>query len=386
MAEPDTDARPKNDEFSKIFDEYRAKIEEITRRTGRTLQNIEATPDIVEDNTERTFHNVDVIHDIVKDSDDEPTVVIISDDQQDATNGHIEVKWQSDKDTSKTIKEAGQKAQQIIHEAEERVKKEAKKKTQSQVDKIIGKARKESEDIVARAVQEAEKEGNEIVAASKREAEHLIEDITEKYREETRAQSSQVIAEARQTAEKMLADIVTSSSEISQLVINIVNRAKNTVHELENSLQAETEELAKVITDTQKKLEQVAAVTVERNESKVAPANKNNLSDNDNTVIFVKLAGDKSNSSHGGNLLFKGQMELKAVSSFEYKQVKNIKNNLIKTHGIKYAQEYASEKEMSVLFEVEEPLPLLNILTSLPLVDEVISEDDGISLILKNLQ
>jgi len=44
MAKQDTSTEFKQDEFSKIFDEYRAKIEEITRRSEKNLHIIEAKP------------------------------------------------------------------------------------------------------------------------------------------------------------------------------------------------------------------------------------------------------------------------------------------------------------------------------------------------------
>ncbi len=364
MAKSRTDTQPKSDEFSKIFDVYHAKIDEITRRTKRSLQYVDAPPDNTVDN------------------DDEPPEEIINEGQPEATYCPVEVERQPDKEVANIVKEAKQKAKQIIHEAEERIKKEAKKKTQSKVDQIIGKARKESEDIIARARQAAEKEGNEIVAASKHEAKQLIKYISEKYREETQAQSSQVIAEARKKAEEMLAGVIASSTQINQLVSEIVHRANNTVHELENRLQIEISELARAITEAQKKLEQVGTVTAEEKELRAAPSKKKGETDK-NTVLFVRFTGEKSRGNNGDNPLFSGQMEMKAVSSFEYKQIKNIKNHLAHTPGIRYVQEYASEKEMSVFFEVKEPLPLLDIFGNLPSVDKVITEADGISLILK---
>src|SRR3972149_4069313 len=41
MAKAETEPQFKPDEFSRIFDEYRAKIEEITRRTERKLQSLD---------------------------------------------------------------------------------------------------------------------------------------------------------------------------------------------------------------------------------------------------------------------------------------------------------------------------------------------------------
>ena len=41
MAKQQTDSPFNQDEFQRIFDEYRSKIEEITRSTGRNLESLE---------------------------------------------------------------------------------------------------------------------------------------------------------------------------------------------------------------------------------------------------------------------------------------------------------------------------------------------------------
>jgi hypothetical protein len=81
--------------------------------------------------------------------------------------------------------------------------------------------------------------------------------------------------------------------------------------------------------------------------------------------------------------MFSGKVEMKSVTSFEYRQLKNLVNYLVHVPGIKYVQENASEKEMSILFDVKEPMPLVDILRDIPLVDKVIAEPGGASLVLK---
>jgi cell division septum initiation protein DivIVA len=377
MAKTDNkNGQAKNDEFSRIFDEYRAKIDEITRRTDKNLQQAEVT----DDNNNRT--------------NGEPAAVSVPDEQIALNNGSKqEVAELPDKAAEEIIEKARHEAQRIIDEAEEGIKKEAKKKTQSKVDKIIEKARKDSEDLIVGAKQAAEREREEITAASKREAEVLIKNITDEYRAETKAHSDQVIAQARETAEEILADIVASSTEISQHIVNVVNRARETINELEKSLQSEMDELNSIIAKTQARMEQVAVANIkkheeepvinEKKERKPTPDSDDEQLPNE-TDLFVKFVGDKTNGDNGKSPLFSGQMELKAISSFEYKQIRSIKNHLVSIPNIKYMQEYASEKEMSVLFEIKEPLPLLDIFNNFPQVDKVATVDNGITLTLKN--
>lgn len=374
MAKTDNkNGQAKNDEFSRIFDEYRAKIDEITRKTDKNLQQVEAS----DDNKNRR--------------NGEPAVVSVPNEQITPTNESKQVVEPPDKAAEEIIEKAKHEAQRIIEEAEEGIKKEAKKKTQSKVDKIIDKARKDSEEIIIEARQAAEKEREEITASSKREAESIIKNITEEYRTETKAQSDQVIAEARETAEEILADIVTSSTEISQHIVKIVNRARDTINELEKSLQSEMDELNRIIAETQARMEQVASasnkkrekepVINEKKERKPSPDSEQLPNETD---LFVKFVGEKTNGDNGTSPLFSGKMELKAISSFEYKQIRNIKNHLVSIPNIKYMQEYASEKEMSVLFEIKEPTPLLDIFNDFPQVDKVATIDNGITLTLKN--
>ena len=180
-----------------------------------------------------------------------------------------------------------------------------------------------------------------------------------------------------------MAEIVTSSKEINHLVTEIVDRAKNTINEFEERLQTETGELARAITETQNKLEQVTMI---ESEEEIMPEPPARSSETDkNPTLVARLIGDKSDGSKGGHALFSGQIEMKSSSAVDYQYLRNLKKYLVHMPSIKYLQEYASEKEMTVLFDVKEPLPLLEILTNVPLVDEVITAtDDDICIIFKS--
>ena len=363
------------DEFTRIFDEYRAKIDEITRKTEKSLQAINVVSDVVDD------------PDIPAEVEDERPVETVSqvEVELEPDKRPVEVIWPSEKESVEIIKEAKRKAQQLISQAEESIRKEAKKKTQAQVDKIIGKAKKEAEVIVARALQTAEREIENAIVTSKSEAEQLLKEITEKCREEAREYSSRVIAGAREKAEKMMDDITMSATDVSRIVTEIVDRAKKTINEFEGKLQEETDELTKAITETQSKLEEVTMIGREEETSPEPAAKSREIREPyKNPSLTIHLLGHKSNGKHGHQALFSGKVEMKSSSAFDYQYLRNLKKYLVRMPNIKYLQEYASEKEMSVLFEVQEPLPLLDILTSVPLVDRVIKQtDDDLCVIFK---
>jgi vacuolar-type H+-ATPase subunit H len=357
-----------SDEFTQIFDEYRAKIDEIVRRKNelsRQLADEEST---------------NIVSQAWKKAEE-----IISQSQQDSQKIREEIEQQAKKEASKIINEANIKAQQIDVQIEERAKKEAKNKTKSEVDKIIAKAKEESERIISNARQVAEKERSEIIDGSKQEAEQIINDMTKKYREETQTQSLQVVNEAQKKAAKMIANVVTSSAEISKLFMEIIQKTKAIVDGFESELNTEFNELTKVISEAKKNLEQSMNEAIEVSEANLAPEDVNNEEVNNNTVLSVQLMSEKYGEEIGLNTYFSGQIELKTLSpSFDYKQITQLRDYLLQFSGISCVTECASEKEMIVLLEVREPLLLLDILNNIPSVDRVITQDDGFNLILEN--
>jgi vacuolar-type H+-ATPase subunit H len=185
MTKQDAGIELKQDEFSRIFDEYRAKIEEITRRTEKSLHSADVTPG--NNSTDENEH-IEVIS-----TPSRPEAVVVDNDPKqadstppappqpahkaEAVNTHTEI---GRLESAEILYEARREAKRIIEEAEESAKKEAKKRTQSQVDKIIEKAKKEAAEIVARANREAEKVSDEVITESKREADYIILENTQK--------------------------------------------------------------------------------------------------------------------------------------------------------------------------------------------------------------
>ena len=368
MAKQEAKTNLKSDEFTKIFDDYRARIDEITQKSSDK-----------DDKTSKT--NVkDVLDDEIN-----KTKEAMSKGQGDSDIFIDEIEWQANKRAAEIVKEAKLQAQRLIYEAEDKIRKEAKKKTQTHIDKIIEKSRKESEDIIERAREIAEREKHEAISTSKQDLEKMIQEITEKAREETEAQSSQIIFNARETAEKMVSDVVVNSKDISGKVMEIMNRTKNTVLRFQDELQGGLSELAEAVEDTQAMLGKMMSGIADKSETVSQTIHEPTNADVDlleNTVLSVKFLGGKSNGKKGDDPLFSGKVEIKSITSFEYRHMKDLMNYLVHIPGIKYVQENASEKEMSVLFDVKEPMPFMDILKDIPLVDKVIEEANGASLVL----
>jgi F0F1-type ATP synthase membrane subunit b/b' len=361
MAKSETKTPTQKDEFSRIFDEYRAKIDEISRKTRGEEAADGATSEDA-DNLEVTVSRL------------QPKRVIKSADL-------ISL---ADMEAEETILAAKRRAQQIIDEAEEKSKKEAGKKTQGQVEKIIAKAKKDAEEMIAQVREATERESNEIVAAAKQETEQLIKEITEKCRRETQEQSNRAIDRARGKADQMMTEIIVCCQGISLMANEIITRARQTIDEFEAKLQKEIGELAKAIAEAQQKLQEYNSIAQkEKDEVGLAPVNKN-AEPLEAPKLSVRVLGTKSNGHDDTQPLFCGQVEMKSISStFDYQYLKNLKRYLVHIPNINYVQEYASEKEISIVFELTEPLPLLEILRNIPMVDEVNADTDDIRIVFK---
>jgi vacuolar-type H+-ATPase subunit H len=366
MGKSDTKEQSQKDEFSRIFDDYRAKIEEISRKTQKDPENGNAPSDVP----------------IVSEAED--LEVLVSRALPKSENSKHKIISPGDIEAQDIILAAKKRAQQIIDEAEEKSRKEAKKRTQSEIDKIITKARKDALDIITQTKQSADKERNEIVMSSKNDAEQIIREITEKCRQETQEQSSRAIEEARERADRILAEIINSGMEISQKVGEIITRAKQTLAEFEIRLRTETDELATAIAETQQKMALFKSLVRKEEEVKSIPVS-NNKETAKNQTPGLRLLGQRSNGKNGTHTMFSGQVEMKSISSpFDYQYLKNLKKYLVHIPNIKYVQESASEKEMSIVFDLQEPLPLLDILKNIPLVEEVITNADDICIMFKS--
>lgn len=397
MAKQHTDTQFNKDEFTRIFDEYRNKIEAITRSTEANLQSLQIPPrpdlnDQPEDQPAGEPPDTPVAAESAAEEapelrvEDEPDADKVEDEPEPPAPvippstplAEAVASPEPVTESAKTIKEAQKMARQIIAQAEEQVKKEARKKIQAQADKYLANAQKEAEEIISQARELVDKERDATVAATRGQVEELLREITDQARQETQAQSSRAIEESRLKAEKLMADVINGSSEISRLVGEVVNRARHTITEFEERLQSETEDIAKSIADTQARIEQIAEAAEAAEAARVLTETPEEPRDTtDVPVLSVHILGERSNGRNGTQPLFFGQIEMKADStSFDYRLFKNLKKSLLKMPGMKHLQESASEKELSALFDITEPLPLIELLGKIPQVAEVSSRTD----------
>ena len=391
MAKTETDTRPGSDDFSRIFSEYHARIEEITRRTEKRLDSINGQRE--EEAAVDTVTTVDQPESPAPATPEEPPEDELAPPLRPAADRvyavpEMESGQPPAAESSAVVRESRRQAKKIVEEAEQKVKKEARKKTQSEIERLLEKARKEAEDIVFTARQAAEKEKNEIIAITRHVAEQAVAEITAKCRQESESGRSRAINAATEKAQQMMADVIDSGTEINRLIGEIIERAEKTVAEFEARLREETGDLAGIIDETRRRLEQVTAAAragqASLPASTPAPEAPDVNVDIAGPTLAVRLVGERSNGSNGTGYLFRGQVEVKSSSAIDYQYLKGLKKYMVGIPDVKYLQEYASEKEMSVLFDIREPLPLLEVLRRVPRVEEVVpGPEDGLCMVFK---
>ena len=167
MAKRDAGTELKRDEFSKIFDEYRAKIEEITRRSEKNFQINEIKSDSVHTDEDEHIEVVSASPSPAADTGTNPQAQLESmliptekpaSVQAEPVENKIETpaestmapkieqalkpKIEDDKSSGRhpvfhesadILNQAKREAKQIIEEAEESAKKEAKKRKESSI-------------------------------------------------------------------------------------------------------------------------------------------------------------------------------------------------------------------------------------------------------------
>jgi vacuolar-type H+-ATPase subunit H len=287
------------------------------------------------------------------------------------------------KESEVILRQARREASRIIAEAEESIKKDARKKTQAQVEKTLAKANREAELIVAKAARHVNEEREQIIAQMKQEAAALLKDITESCRRESRERSSQVIAETRDKAAKMITDVITASEEIGQQLNEIIARAKSTVAEFEEKMQAQTGELTEAVSAAHTRLITLTLPPREP-EPEALPAGKNK-SPAKKPTLTVRLKDTRPDRKFFHTGLFCGEMEMSSSGGLDYKYVKDLKKYLALNSGVKYLEESASEKEFSMLFEVKDPIPLLDVLNRAPQVEQVLPQPNDDILVVFGL-
>lgn len=363
--------QPKNpqleiDELARTVDEYRKRIDEVVRKER-----------------DKYRQQVDEESNAIIEGAWQKAEAIVAEAQQKAAKSREGLERKAREEAEVILSDSRRQAQQIVAEAEERIKKEARNRIKLEAEKLIDKAREEAKNISTQAQAAADTEANDTITKAKQEAERLLNDVRESCRTEVRAQTKQVLTEVRARAERVIEEVVRGSTDIGNVITETTLRAERLTEKFKHDLQLELAESSRLISDARQKLERAMAQAISQSE---AAATIDDIHEelNNNAIISVELRGEKAAGSHDSSPLFQGQMEMKTLSSCPYLQIKKLKSFLAQIPNIKLVEEYASETETTLLFEVKAPMPLFDILTRIPSVEESVAEGDNVRLVLRD--
>jgi F-type H+-transporting ATPase subunit b len=386
MAEKQDSPQGEGTILSHSLSDYREKVGEIIRKENERFSQLaqEQAKEIIADACRKAEEIV--LESQKKASENiaegqKKAERIIADCQKHAVNLNNEVEQQANKKSSEIIEKAQQKAKQVIQEAEESAKKEAKSRIKSQEEKILTQAKEEATSIITEARKNAEKETSEIIEKTKMEAQERFEEEIAKFRAEAQAQTTQIRIEAEKKAAELVDDIMKDNKEFNEMIIGITKKSETILEKLGSEMQVEAAEMTRRVVAARQKIEQkIAAFTGKSQAENVIQ--RINGNSNKNSALWIILKGEQSEQSDGGGPLFKGQMELKTLSSIDYLLVRKLKGFLIQVPNVKYLGESASEEGTLLSFEMKEPLPIMDILSKIPWVENVETQGDNIKLIL----
>jgi vacuolar-type H+-ATPase subunit H len=383
MTEMENSSEVEEGIFTHSLSDYRSKVEEIIRIENERFRALaeEQAKGIIDGAWQKAEEIISESQEkgkgIIADSENK-AYAIISDSQRKAEKLGSEIEEQANRKSSEILREAKQKAQQIIQEAEENAAKDAKNRVRVQEGKILNRASKEANSIVADARKNAERESDQIIEKTKQEAQQRVEEEIEKFRLQAKEQSTQIRIEAEKKATKLIDKIIEDGNAINEMIIDTIKSSENLLEKMKGEMQLEVGNLTKGLTAARTSMERTVTKFSESEDT--AALIRRNF--NKNLALWVSLKGEKTALKENGDFLFKGQIELKTLSSMDYTLVKELKGFLIKVPNVKYLGESSSEEGSILSFEIREPLPLVDILGNIPLVENVVTQGDNVKLTL----
>lgn len=370
--------------FTHSLSDYRSKVGEIIRTENERFRQLaeEQAQGIIDNAWQKAEEIISESQQkagaIIADSEDK-ALGIIADSRQKAASVGNEIEREAEQKASKILEVAEQKAEEIVRDAEEKAVKEAKTRVRSQEEKILAKARQEADSIVAFARKKADEDADEIMESTKAEAAARIEAELEKFRSQTREQSDQIRAEAEKKASKLIDKIIGDGNTVNDMIIEAIKTSENFLEKMKDEIQVEISELTKSLTSARTGMEKTVTRFSE-NDTDVSALEGIGKKKNKNLALWVTLKGDKTVTENNGEFLFKGQIELKTLSTMDYSLVKELKGFLANVPNVQYLGESSSEEGHVLSFEIKESLPLLDILGNVPLVQNVTAQGDSITL------
>jgi F0F1-type ATP synthase membrane subunit b/b' len=395
----ETHSETKNENLSYSLDGYKNKLEEIIRAenekfrllaeqqakeiTSEAWTKAEETLALAQKKTSEIIGNSEKkAGQIVSDSQ-RMAEKLVAEHREKAQAEQSEIIQRARNEAAAIIEKSKMDAQGIVNEAEENARKEAKLRVKVEGEKILLRTKKESESILALAQEkageievtarkDAELQTRAALEQSQKEVEVLIKEQIEKCRADAQAQAMQIRKATEKDAEWLLDEIINSSQELNGMITGSIGKTENMLARAKNDVMVEFGELTKRLTETRAKVE--ARIDSFARGSSGELAESTGTSNN----IWVITKGEKSAGDEKG--FFTGEIELKTLSSFDIKRIKKMKSLFTQIPSVEYLGEVSSEDGVKIAYKLQEPLPLLDILRTMPSVDRVVEEGNGLKL------
>ncbi len=279
------------------------------------------------------------------------------------------------------IEEARQRGQQIETEAEAEAARQAKTRIKDQEEKMLEKAREDVKAILDTARTNAEQEANGIIQKTREEAGQLVGELTERYRKEAEERAVLIRNEALQRANKLIEDMTRQQDAARTVIAGTLKKSEVFLERINAEIQAEMETLHETILKAREKME-ATLETFDLTEGEPDLDMDLPSSQPEGLALWLNLSGTKSDEENG-SYHFQGQMELKALATADPVQLREFKTYLSKVAGLRFRGEASGEEGTVTSYDVTEPVPLVEILSSAPTVGRVVTHGDSVRISLE---
>lgn len=304
----------------------------------------------------------------------------------------------------------------IIQESRERIRQalelegnKLKEKAKQDSAQILAEAKKEADNIVAQARQEAKVQAEQILAKAKEEAEQNTRESRE-IETKARQESAKVIHETREKASQIITEVIDrgtkqaqselaqvsseAKNKTSQLLAQVSQGIEQIIGEAETNIKAELERLKTTISEAETKPQPLQEAPNKEADTNSQPATAEAVmlatSTAEKTKPEIPPVAEKRaaplRESKGGKL-FKGRLKLEIISPYNQAHQGGVQEWLGQHHGLKVISTggHASANRWitNQTIDLEEPMPILDILKSVPGIKDIAEHKENIVITMR---
>ncbi|MFC1893275.1 hypothetical protein ACFLYR_04465 [Chloroflexota bacterium] len=274
----------------------------------------------------------------------------------------------AENESAAIIAESAEQAELIISETEKNVKREAKRKTKREVERLIAEAR-----------QSAEKEAAKIIANSRKEAEKVSRELTENTKKEA-IETAKAAVQLKHEAEQKIKE---AEDVFAQIAAQLKQRGEHTINRLQDQAKKEAVKSAEVILEAEQKEQHLTDKVKERAKDELEQVDvlaSSPISKLEATEVGTGVSSKGDNAAE----LFQGKVRLTIPTSTEFEQIMSFQAHLNRCADLRLVSLGGSAAEGTiVVVAVDKPLPLLDIIGSMPPVTAAFKKGGDIQVSLR---